>query len=324
MFPPPVRALFTWICLVQNSRVMGDLMATQVNQSLANQSLRQANHSATRQDGKAPAVPVSKPQVVANHSAGRDNTSIRAVPAAEAVEILAAQPLPVPENVSGPQIPPASNTTALRGAQKSSAGWVGCWYYGCRSGYHPTFYCQCNAACRRFGNCCWDFNRKCWYMQDNSRRRRTPKPVQDSRRRRTAVPSPPPSPSDGLVTAYHQTSPQACKAIVNSAFRPGSDGHCGGAIYFAMSPEATKTKAIGTQSQSGCVIEAKIEVGRVKYEGANCGHKWNKDEFKQTGYDSISFDPGDGPEVVIFEASRVKRMRIIPYNNAWKPEYRVR
>ena len=28
------------------------------------------------------------------------------------------------------------------------------------------------------------------------------------------------------------------RAILASSFRPGSDGHCGGAIYFAMSPEA--------------------------------------------------------------------------------------
>ncbi|OLP93692.1 Ankyrin repeat and sterile alpha motif domain-containing protein 1B [Symbiodinium microadriaticum] len=89
--------------------------------------------------------------------------------------------------------------------------------------------------------------------------------------------------------------------------RPPPDGHCGGAIYFAMSPEATKTKAIGDDSKSGCVIEAKVDVGRVKYESANCGHKWNKQEF--LGYDSIRFDPGDGDEVVIFDSWRVKSMR---------------
>jgi len=87
-----------------------------------------------------------------------------------------------------------------------------------------------------------------------------------------------------------------------------------------MSPEATKTKAI----QSGCVIEAKVDVGRVKYEGPRCGHKWNKGELKSEGYDSIEFDPGDGKEVVIFDSWRVKSMKEIRYNPAWKPEYRVR
>eukprot|EP00439_Symbiodinium_sp_Y106_P023973 s8152_g2.t3 len=196
---------------------------------------------------------------------------------------------------------------------KSASGWVGCWYYGCRGSYHPEFYCQCNSGCTRCG----------WQRPPpDSRRRR-------SRRRRAPAPPPPPQwqpsppPSNngngrGLVTAFHQTSPKACKLIVASAFRPGSDGHCGGAIYFAMSPEATKTKAIGNDSQSGCVIEAKVDVGRVKYESANCGHKWNKQEFLGTGYDSIRFDPGDGEEVVIFDSWRVKSMRIIPYNNAWR------
>lgn len=91
-----------------------------------------------------------------------------------------------------------------------------------------------------------------------------------------------------------------------------------------MATVATKTKAIGTQSQSGCVIQAKVEVGRVKYEGPKCGHKWEPGELKQQGYDSIQFDPGDGQEVVIFDPNQVKSMKEIPYNSAWKPEYNVR
>ena len=92
----------------------------------------------------------------------------------------------------------------------------------------------------------------------------------------------------------------------------------------ARSPEATKTKAIGNDSKSGCIIKAMVDVGRVKHEGANCGHKWTKQEFLQTGYDSIRFDPGDGDEIVIFDSSRVKSMSIIPFNNAWRPTYSVR
>ena len=145
-----------------------------------------------------------------------------------------------------------------------------------------------------------------------------PPQAPDSRRRRG-------SPAQGkIVTGFHQTSPDVCKLIVNSAFRPGSDGHCGGAIYFALSPQATKTKAIGNDSKSGCMIEVKVDVGRVKYEGSRCGHKWTKQEFLQTGYDSIRFDPGDGDELVIYDSSRVKSMRIIPFNDAWRPTYNVR
>ncbi|CAJ1337070.1 unnamed protein product, partial [Effrenium voratum] len=113
-----------------------------------------------------------------------------------------------------------------------------------------------------------------------------------------------------------QTSPQACKAILKTGFRRGSDGWCGGAIYFAMSPQATKTKAIGTQSQGGCVIEARVDVGRVAYLGGDCG---GKKEQVPSGYDSVSFDPGDGKEVVIWDKSRVKSMKIIPYDPAWSP-----
>jgi len=91
-----------------------------------------------------------------------------------------------------------------------------------------------------------------------------------------------------------------------------------------LSPQATKTKAIGNDSKSGCMIEAKVDVGRVKYEGPRCGHKWTKQEFLQTGYDSIRFDPGDGDELVIYDSSRVKSMKIIPFNDAWRPTYNVR
>jgi len=268
-----------------------------------------------------------------NRSSGRkNNTSPSAQSTAEQSEqsvdeASKANPLNTNMNINN-----ASHLVnkSFNASLKSSSGWVGCWYYGCRSSYHAEFYCQCNSGCRRFGNCCGDFGTRCWYLN---------KPTDDRRRRRRRAPkpewrpnpSPPqwrPNPSPpqngGILTVYHQTSPQACKAILASSFRPGSDGHCGGAIYFAMSPEATKTKAIGTQSQGGCVIQAKVDVGRVKKEGPRCGHKWKQGELRSQGFDSIEFDPGDGQEVVIFNSNRVKSMKIIPYNNAWRPTYNVR
>eukprot|EP00439_Symbiodinium_sp_Y106_P052889 s1299_g7.t1 len=310
-------ALSTWLCLVLSQTVMGDL------NTKVHRNLRQGNHSAgspnrsSSQEGSAGLKVAPR----ANQT-GRTNDSL-------ATKADFREPLLLPPNVSGQDAPHSaeaganpSNATAFRPSFKSAAGWVGCWYYGCHGSFHPQFHCQCNPGCVRFRNCCYDYGRKCWQAPDSRRRRRRapPPPPQapDNRRRRR-------SPAQGnLRTGYHQTSPDVCKLIVRSAFRPGSDGHCGGAIYFALSPQATKTKAIGNDSKSGCMIEARVDVGRVKYEGPRCGHKWTKQEFLQTGYDSIRFDPGDGDELVIYDSSRVKSMKIIPFNNAWRPTYNVR
>ena len=304
---------------------MGDLN-TQVHRNLrhGNHSALSPNRSSSQEgSGGLKAAPRA-------NETGRANASLATK--SEFHQVLEAAPALLPPNVSGQDAPHSaearaspSNATAFRPSFKSAAGWVGCWYYGCHGSYHPEFHCQCNQGCVRFRNCCYDYGRKCWHAPDSRRRRsgrrRNPPPppqAPDSRRRRG-------SPAQGkIVTGFHQTSPDVCKLIVNSAFRPGSDGHCGGAIYFALSPQATKTKAIGNDSKSGCMIEVKVDVGRVKYEGPRCGHKWTKQEFLQTGYDSIRFDPGDGDELVIYDSSRVKSMRIIPFNNAWRPTYNVR
>ncbi|CAE7424998.1 unnamed protein product [Symbiodinium necroappetens] len=302
-------ALSAWLCLVLSQTVRGDLN-TQVSRNLrqGNQSAGNPNRSSS-QEGSA-GLKVRK----ANQT-GRANDSL-------ATKADFHEPLLLPPNVSGQDAPHSaeagaspSNATAFRPSFKSAAGWtggVGCWHYGCRSSYHPEFQCQCNKDCGRFRNCCYDYG-TCWQTPDSRRRRRRDPSSSNSRPTHT-----------NMVTGFHQTSPNVCKLIVNSAFRPGSDGHCGGAIYFALSPQATKTKAIGNDSKSGCMIEAKVDVGRVKYEGPRCGHKWTKQEFLQTGYDSIRFDPGDGDELVIYDSWRVKSMRIIPFNDAWRPTYNVR
>lgn len=142
-------------------------------------------------------------------------------------------------------------------------------------------------------NCCGDYGSKCGGgggRRRRSRRRRT-QPADDRRRRRN-----PPTPSGGggsgaIVTVFHQTSPQACKqlackqiASASISVRPccdlATEGHrevflptwirwplwrshllCllpAGAFEFEAHKrfQATKTKAIGTRSQSGCVIQA--------------------------------------------------------------------
>ena len=61
-----------------------------------------------------------------------------------------------------------------------------------------------------------------------------------------------------LMTLYHQTSPEACQGILAEGFRIGHGGWCGDAIYFALSPEATKTKAITPHSGIGCMLEVAV------------------------------------------------------------------
>ena len=36
--------------------------------------------------------------------------------------------------------------------------WGNCQAFGCYSGYNPGHNCQCNDECKRYGNCCADFN----------------------------------------------------------------------------------------------------------------------------------------------------------------------
>eukprot|EP00930_Biecheleria_cincta_P064011 TRINITY_DN4956_c0_g1_i2.p2 TRINITY_DN4956_c0_g1~~TRINITY_DN4956_c0_g1_i2.p2 ORF type:complete len:117 (+),score=23.66 TRINITY_DN4956_c0_g1_i2:615-965(+) len=112
------------------------------------------------------------------------------------------------------------------------------------------------------------------------------------------------------MTLFHQTSMEICKLIQQNGFRPGKAGWCGGAIYFATSAAATDTKAIGTQSHHGCIITAKVDIGRVKVLDKQCGGHAN---VQSDGFDSIRFNPGDGDEFVIWDARRVKSVSIAPW-----------
>lgn len=141
--------------------------------------------------------------------------------------------------------------------------------------------------------------------------------------------APPPEIVGGrkMMTLYHQTSPQICSLIMAQGFKLGHGGWCGGAIYFALSPQATRTKAITPHSGVGCMIEAKVDVGNVKkypccrYCG---GHQdqhipWTEHSLKAKGYDAIEINPGDGPEIVVYNKNRIQSMRVVPFRNEWMP-----
>lgn len=107
----------------------------------------------------------------------------------------------------------------------------------------------------------------------------------------------------GVKTLYHETSPDAAKKILASAFRPGNSGWCGGAIYFYTSPNIPDSK-LGPDSQSGAIIEAQVDLGT----NIRLDHKCDGSEQARKKYDSVSFDPGDGLEYLVFSADRILSM----------------
>ncbi|CAE8618458.1 unnamed protein product [Polarella glacialis] len=118
------------------------------------------------------------------------------------------------------------------------------------------------------------------------------------------APIQPTSPPSGIMTLYHMTSPEVAVLILASAFRPGHSGWCGGAIYFFTSPDVPATK-LGPDSSSGAVIEATVDLGRMAHLDATCQ---GADEAR-LNYDSITFNPGDGAEYLVFSSDRVRSMR---------------
>jgi len=167
--------------------------------------------------------------------------------------------------------------------------WGSCRQYRCVSYYYRSHGCQCNPGCSFHGSCCRDYWSRCQYN------RRTParSPIRGGR----------------VLTLYHQTSAYAGRLILQNGFRPGSSGWCGGGIYFALTPEDTYTKAIGPQSHQGFMIEAKVNVGRVKYLSSKCDRSLNGRRVSMQRFDSVSFDPGDGREYVVYSKDRILSTR---------------
>jgi len=150
---------------------------------------------------------------------------------------------------------------------------------GC-GGYDPSRTCQCNSKCKAYGNCCSDYKKKC--AADTGR----------------------------VIKLYHQTSKKIANLILKGGFKPGRSGWCGGGIYFAKTPGATYKKAIGPDSHKGAIIEAKVNVGRVKHMPKTCDRKMNGKKLRGQGYDSITFNPGDGAEYVVYSNRRIVSMKL--------------
>jgi len=129
------------------------------------------------------------------------------------------------------------------------------------------------------------------------------------------VPGPAPAPAPaqgpfetpGIMTLYHTTSPEIAELILKGGFKAGSDGWCGGAIYFIDTPELPKTKYSPTTTKDGAILEARVDMGRMATMDKKCsaGYGLGVQALEANGFDSLTFNPGDGDEFVIADNSRV-------------------
>lgn len=106
--------------------------------------------------------------------------------------------------------------------------------------------------------------------------------------------------SAGVRTLYHTTSPKIAEEILASGFRPGSHGWCGGGIYFFGLPKLPETK-LGDDSHLGAVLEVEVDLGLMAHLNSRC----NGALFAKRHYDSVTFNPFDGDEFVIYSKHRV-------------------
>lgn len=115
------------------------------------------------------------------------------------------------------------------------------------------------------------------------------------------------SPRHGTETMvlYHQTSPEIGAMILKNGFRAGFRGWCGGAIYFARTPEATNSKTSALDSHKGFVIEAVVQVGKVRTMSSSCDTFLTGEKLHNEGYDSITFNPSDGDELVVYCSGQI-------------------
>lgn len=120
----------------------------------------------------------------------------------------------------------------------------------------------------------------------------------------------------GVMTVYHQTGCDIGPLILKEGFHLGKVGWCGGGIYFAMSPEATQTKAIGPDSHKGFMIEAQVSIGQMAHADKECvmnGQHLNAGAVHGVGLDSVLFDPGDGNELIVYCTSQVLSAKAYPW-----------
>jgi len=114
------------------------------------------------------------------------------------------------------------------------------------------------------------------------------------------------------MTLYHQTSEEIGAMILENGFRAGFRGWCGGAIYFATTKEATFSKTSALESHKGFMIEATVAVGRVLELPRTCDMSMTGQKLHKMGYDTVTFNPVDGDEYVIYCSSQIVSTKAVP------------
>eukprot|EP00035_Acanthoeca_spectabilis_P008450 m.154098 g.154098 ORF g.154098 m.154098 type:complete len:385 (+) comp14363_c0_seq6:135-1289(+) len=105
-----------------------------------------------------------------------------------------------------------------------------------------------------------------------------------------------------IVSLYHQTSPEAAAAIVQSqTMRPGATGLAGAGIYFATNPTDTNHKA----HQRGAVLCARVRLGRCKTIRPNGDGTLSLQTLQQQGFDSVMIPRNGGTEYVVYDPNQV-------------------
>jgi len=117
--------------------------------------------------------------------------------------------------------------------------------------------------------------------------------------------------TSGTMTLYHTTSPEVAELILQGGFKPGSEGWCGGAIYFIDTPVLPESKYSPTTTQDGAILEVEVDMGRTATMDEKCSADYGVgvQAALAHGFDSVSFNPGDGVEFVIADDSRIRSIR---------------
>lgn len=200
--------------------------------------------------------------------------------------------------------------------------------------------CQCNSGCKQYANCCPDYDYFCgerttttttipWWLTTTIR---TPSPwftpattvftTTTTKTTTTQLSFHGTSTVEGEIkTLYHTTSRDVAQLIVKGGFRPGRGGWCGGAIYFIDHPHLKKSKFNPKTTKTGAIVQAHVRMGSMAHLDHRCnGHGGHGvHAARNTGYNSLTFNPGDGDEYVIWDTQQVMSVRIYEYTEQYGP-----
>lgn len=73
------------------------------------------------------------------------------------------------------------------------------------------------------------------------------------------------------------------------------------------------------------MLEVKVNMGHAQVFPCcrNCGGAqdervaWTKSKLSSEGYDSIIYDPGDGPEYIVFDPKQIVGIKELPFDPSW-------